>query len=60
MGKIAFEYSPSSNKTLTATMALKPGETAEWRALRLKGRLWRYLWKAPYISPYRLKGGLNS
>jgi hypothetical protein len=40
-------------------VSIKPGEITQWRRLKLRGKLWRYLWKAPFISPYRLKRGWN-
>jgi hypothetical protein len=55
--KIIYGDLPSRNKSLNSITALKPGEMTPWRRVKLRGKLWRYLWKAHFISPYLLKEG---
>ena len=60
MGQIAYTDWPQLGRPQKQLSAAKPGEIPEWRRLKLKGKLWRYLWKAHSISPYRSKRGWNS
>jgi hypothetical protein len=60
MGKIADAVFPHGKRSQNQIPALTIGEIPQWRRLKLKGKLWRYLWKARFISAYRLKKGWNS
>ena len=60
MRKITYAVLPNLEKSQNPKLASEPGEIPEWRRLKLKGKLWRYLWKAHFISAYRLKRGWNS
>ena len=60
MGQMTYADLPHLELSQNQLSAAKPGEIPEWIRLKLKGKLWRYLWKARFISAYRLKKGWNS
>ena len=60
MGRMTYAGLPQLERSQNQILASEPGEIPEWRHLKLKGKLWRYLWKAHFISPSRLKRGWNS